>query len=308
MEMTALYGAAGVAHHSELARLLLTYGADPNDGETPYHAPEGYDNAVLNVLLESGKLNETSKTCMLRRKADWHDYEGLRLLLESGASADSALHHALRRDNHVRSIALLLDHGAESKSAIELAARRGRADVLALLKQRGISTRVDGLAGLIAACAEGDHEAAQSLAAQQPELRAQLIAEGGTLLAEFAGNGNVEGLETLLDLGVNVASLYETGDIYFGIAKNSTALHVAAWRAWPSAVKLLLRRGAPVNAADGQGRSPLLLAVKACVDSYWTDRRSPESAQALLEAGATRTASRSPAVTKNWTRSSAKIR
>jgi hypothetical protein len=30
----------------------------------------------------------------------------------------------------------------------------------------------------------------------------------------------------------------------------------------------------------------LALAVKACVDSYWTERRSPESAQALLEAGA----------------------
>jgi hypothetical protein len=30
----------------------------------------------------------------------------------------------------------------------------------------------------------------------------------------------------------------------------------------------------------------LALAVKACVDSYWTERRSPESVQALLEAGA----------------------
>jgi hypothetical protein len=29
-----------------------------------------------------------------------------------------------------------------------------------------------------------------------------------------------------------------------------------------------------------------MLAVKACVDSYWTYRRSPESVQALLDAGA----------------------
>ena len=42
---SAIYGAAGIAHHAELTRLLLERGADPNDGETPYHAPETYDNA-----------------------------------------------------------------------------------------------------------------------------------------------------------------------------------------------------------------------------------------------------------------------
>ena len=63
-------------------------------------------------------------------------------------------------------------------------------------------------------------------------------------------------------------------------------MHVAAWRAWPEVVKELIARGAPVNANDGQGRTALQLAVKACVDSYWTDRRSPDSVRALLEAGA----------------------
>src|SRR5277367_4833289 len=36
---SAIYGAAGLAQHPELTRLLLEYGADPNDDETPYHAP-----------------------------------------------------------------------------------------------------------------------------------------------------------------------------------------------------------------------------------------------------------------------------
>ena len=44
---SAIYGAAGIARHLELTRLLLEYGADPNDEETPYHVPEGYDNAVM---------------------------------------------------------------------------------------------------------------------------------------------------------------------------------------------------------------------------------------------------------------------
>ncbi len=80
----AIYGAAGVAQHAELTRLLLERGADPNDEETPYHVPEGYDNTVMKVLLDSGKLNEMSLTWMLVRKTDWHDEKGLRLVLEYG--------------------------------------------------------------------------------------------------------------------------------------------------------------------------------------------------------------------------------
>src|SRR5580704_9637777 len=79
----------------------------------------------------------------------------------------------------------------------------------------------------------------------------------------------------------------EDGDPCFDIAKNSTALHSAAWRAWPSTVKLLLARGASVNVVDGKGRTALALAVRACVDSYWKERRTPESVEHLLEAGAT---------------------
>src|SRR2546426_5191860 len=41
-----------------------------------------------------------------------------------------------------------------------------------------------------------------------------------------------------------------------------------------------------VDAKDGKGRTPLALAVKACVDSYWTYRRTPEAVRALLDAGA----------------------
>jgi hypothetical protein len=51
-------------------------------------------------------------------------------------------------------------------------------------------------------------------------------------------------------------------------------------------VRLLIGRGAPVNAADAKGRTPLALAVRACVDSYWSHRRTPESVAALLNAGA----------------------
>jgi ankyrin repeat protein len=54
-------------------------------------------------------------------------------------------------------------------------------------------------------------------------------------------------------------------------------------------VRLLLQRGAAVDPPDANGRTPLQLAVRAAVDSYWSERRGPESIAALLEAGASTT-------------------
>lgn len=299
---SAIYGAAGIARHPGLTRLLLDRGADPNDEETPYHVPETYDNAVMKILLESGKLNAVSITTMLLRKTDWHDEQGVQLVLQSGADpnamtkwGDNALHHALRRDNSLKIIELLLDHAADptlknphdGTSATVMAAHRGRGDVLTLFDQRGFALDLHGVDCLIAACAIADRAIIASLVAQEPHLANELVSHGGTLLAHFAGNNNVAGLRCLLDLGVSSSALYRHGDPYFDIANDSTALHVAAWRAWPDAVKELLQRGAPVNALDGKGRSALFLAVKACVDSYWIARRSPDSVEALLRAGAT---------------------
>ena len=303
-----LYGAAGVAHHAELTRLLLEYGADPNDGETPYHTPESYDNAALKVLVESGKLNDDNLAMILIRKADWHDYEGMRWLLEHGVDPNhaspwghTAMHHAVLRDNGKNVLQVLLDHGADptimshrsranklveqGKSVSALAARRGRGDLLELFEQRGFSTELQGVERLIAACARNNSASVRAIAEGDPVLVSELLKEGGTLLAEFAGTANAGGVKQVLDLGVPVTALYG-GDMYFDIAANSTALHVAAWKAWSEVVKLLIERGAPVNALDAKGRTPLMLAVKACVDSYWKNRRTPDSVAALLRAGA----------------------
>jgi ankyrin repeat protein len=82
---SVLYGAAGVAHDAALTRLLLERGADPNDGEVTYHTPETHDNTALQALIDSGRLSADSLATMLLRKCDWHDHEGVELLLEHGA-------------------------------------------------------------------------------------------------------------------------------------------------------------------------------------------------------------------------------
>ena len=294
-----LYGAAGIAHHPELTRLLLERGANPTDNEVVYHTPEGYDNRALQLLVETGKLSQDDLALMLIRKHDWHDYEGAKWLLEHGVDPNPkrfrgwrAMSHALARDNDLEMIELLVDHGAnptlgdDGQTAVVLAARRGRGDVLELFERRGISVELPGVERLIAACARNDSERVQTIAAREPKLVAALLAQGGQLLAEFAGNGNTNGVRQLVDLGVAVDARFREGDGYWDVARDSTALHVAAWRANHATVKLLIERGAPVDARDGKGRTPLMLALKACVDSYWTNRRSPESVAALLQAGA----------------------
>src|SRR5262245_35990128 len=117
---SVLYAAAGVAHHAELTRLLLERGAAPTDGEVADHAPETNDNAALKVLVQTGKLNNESLATILLRKADWHDYDGIKWLLEQGVDPNlmahwgkTTLHNALLSDNALEIIRVLLDHGAD---------------------------------------------------------------------------------------------------------------------------------------------------------------------------------------------------
>ena len=303
---TAIYGAAGIARNPDLTRLLLEFGADPNDEETPYHVPETYDNAVLEVILDSGRFNQRSLATVIARKCDWHDEKGLALALEHGADPNiftvwkmTPFQQSIRRDNGLIMIELLLDRVADpyiksdlhGRNAFQLAAYHGRGDILALLEQRGFAADFSGpdeeFDNLVAACARGHLDGARSLIAENSELLALLLSIGGTLLAHFAGAANLEGVRCLLDLGISPAALWPEGDGYWTIARDSTALHVAAWRAHHDVVRELIARGAPVNAVDARGRTPLALAVAACIDSYWKYRRKPDSVAALLAAGAT---------------------
>ncbi len=303
---SVLYAAAGLAKHPGLTRLLLERGADPNDEETCYHAPETYDNTVVQILIDSGRCNERSLAWLAARKADWHDQKGLLLALDGGANPNymtqwshTPLQHSIRRDNSLIMIEMFLDHGADPylrntdnhRNAFQMAAYHGRGDILRALETRGFAPSYDGptpdLDVLVTACALADLPRARTLIAADPELQSHLLQIGGSLLARFAGAENLDGVRTLLDLGIPIDALWPEGDAYFDNARNSTALHVAAWRAFHDVVRELIARGANVHVTDARGRTPLQLAVKACIDSYWKNRRQPDSVAALLAAGAT---------------------
>jgi ankyrin repeat protein len=299
---SVIYGAAGLAQNPGLTKLLLDYGADPNDEETPYHVPETYDNTVLQILLDSRRFNEASLATVATRKCDWHDEKGLKLALEHGANPNyitgwkhSPFHHSIRRDNGLVMVEMFLDHGADpnlrndhdGRNAIQMAAYYGRGDVLATLERRGFESRLDGLDGLVAACARADLDTARAMTARDPQLLVQLLSMAGTLLARFSGADNAAGVRCLLALGVSPSELWPEGDPYWELTQESTALHVAAWRAHHEVLCTLIAAGTPINALDARNRTALQLAVQACIDSYWKYRRQPDSVGALLAAGAT---------------------
>lgn len=291
---TPLYGAAGVAHHAGLTRLLLERGADPNDEDTVYHSPETYDNDAMKLLVETGRITEKNLTLMLIRKHDWHDDDGVKYLLEHGAHPNntwgpglSPIHQALRRGNSINIISTLIDYGAvpsiifEGLTVIARAAHWGRGDVLVLFKQRGFSIELQGVDKLIAAAAMGDSAQTASIAEKEPLLKTQLLTMGDPLLARFASTDNTQGIAILLDLGIDVNTPFMEGDAYWGIPPDSLPIHVAAWLLHPASVSLLLARGAVIDQPDANGNTPLMLAVKACTDSYWKGRCSDDLIKTL---------------------------
>jgi ankyrin repeat protein len=264
---TAIYGAAAIAQHPGLTRVLLEYGADPNDEETPYHVAEGDDHTVLRILLKSGRFNARSLATLLVRKANWHDMEGLRLALEHGADPNfltiwesTPLQASIRCDNSRAMVALLLEHGGDpalpngrdGQSAIQMAVRRGRGDILDLFEQRGTALRLSPPDTLIAACGRGDGAAARPLADSDPDAVVQVLAVGGAVLSNFAGVGNLEGVRCLLDLGVAPGAVHGTADPYWDVTPETTALHQAAWRARHEVVRELIARGAPIHVLDSK--------------------------------------------------------
>jgi ankyrin repeat protein len=295
---SAIYGSAGIAHHPGLTRLMLDRGADPNlGGEPEYHAPEGFDNRAMQVLVESGRMAPTGITTMLHRKLDWTDFDGAAWLLAHGANANAvshwggrALHHSLARDNHVRFALLLLDHGADpaltgkdGMTAAAIAARMGRGDVLDLFERRGLSVPLDGLDAFLAACARGDEARVRAMAAGDSGLVGRLKAEDAGVLTRFAGAGNAAGVRILLDLGFDPASLADP----LGMPGGNTPLHLAVWRERAEAVKLLVERGAPLEVTNRAGDTPLSLAARALAEhTEWTPHDSAEILELLLAAGA----------------------
>lgn len=239
--LSCLYGASGVLNNAELTRILLEAGADPNDGESLYHATEHHDLECLRVLLEFGASVDGSNA--IKHMLDREDPEGLRLLLEAGGNpnetngeGDTALHWAVRRNRSPHIISMLIDFGADPDAAREdgrtayaLAVVSGQTSAAELLASRGADTRLSAIDTVIAG-GSGDVPAES---ANSPA--------NARLFTQLAEAGNLKAVKAMLDAGVPVESAGDGG---------ITALHYACWRGDADMMKLLISEGAPLELAD----------------------------------------------------------
>ena len=248
--MSALYGAAGRVHDADLTRLLLERSADPDDGESLYHATEAASPDCVRVLLELGARVEGTNA--LAHALDEDRLEHVRLLLEAGADPGEAAYvaHAVRRGRGPEVLPLLVEHGADVdrpggeswrgdvplRTPYQHAVLRGRDGVARALAELGASTVVDSADLAVGAVARGERPATPLPSEPDVDVQEVLI------------------LTALFEHPDLVADL--VGPDFRGVVGGSpegSLLHHAAWVGNAGLVGRLLERGADAGADRGAG-------------------------------------------------------
>lgn len=172
--LSALYGAIGHADNMALGRWLLEHGADPNDGESLYHATELGHLGGVGLLLKHGA--NPNGTNALLRALDFNNHDMVRMLIAAGARVDDfnaehvggeapwvqpALHQAARRKNDAVMIDLLVQAGADLRavfhgvSVYSAAHVYGNRALIQCLRDNNIQQELSAEESLLAQAASG---------------------------------------------------------------------------------------------------------------------------------------------------------
>lgn len=306
LRLPALYFASRVGN-APLARLLLERGANPNDGESSYHAAEQDHREVLQALLEHGadfsSAHRTWGNTVLYYLAGYRDLNpqaakadaGMRWLLAHGAdpnvpsgeSRETPLHRVADFGRNLDLARALLERGADpsarradGRTPLDLAVRSGHEALAALVREHGAAgePRLDD--ELLGACARADLGAAKALLDAHPGLLDSLDDEARRAPLRAAENGQAGAIRVLAALGFDVAVRGHGG---------STPLHLAAWRGHVATVRELLASGAPVNPREATyGSTPLAWAAHGSANCRDADDDYVAVIDLLLDAGAER--------------------
>lgn len=298
---------ASVQGHAALVQVLLEAGADPDDGESVYHAAEHDHRDVLERLLAHGAevsaVHPQWGNTPLFFLAGYRDTDrraagaraGMRWLLEHGADPNVAsgppretpLHRVADYGCDVAVAELLLAHGADpgreradGRTAYDLAVRGGHVALEALLRARGAAREPRPADALLGACARGDLAAARAVLAAHPGLLASAAAELRHAPVVAAGHGRAEAIRVFAALGFDLAVTGEQG---------ATAMHWAAWHGHLAAVRALLEAGAPFDEREPTyGSTPLAWAAHGSANCRDADDDYGAIVELLLAAGARR--------------------
>ena len=301
--LSALYFASD-NDHVGIVRELLARGANPNDGESIYHAAEKNLRQVLELLAAHGgnlgarhpHWNNTPLYFLCGHR----DGEpmtanarlGMRWLLEHGAdpnvkcydAEETPLHCIATSGGGAEVAEMLLEHGADpmltrkdGRDAWRLAVRSGNVGVMELLRARGATSAVTPTEEFVGAAARGDIEAARAVRAASPRVMETLDRGERSAIAIAADWGRVAAVRAFLALGFDIAAEHHwTG----------TGLHWAAWRGNPALTGELLAAGAPVDVRDRVfGSSPVAWAAHGSRNCRSADVEYIAVIGLLLDAG-----------------------
>ncbi|PWR23865.1 ankyrin repeat domain-containing protein [Zavarzinia compransoris] len=293
MPLSALYGAAGQNRDPALTRLLLAAGADPNDGESLYHALESAE--CTGLLLAAGA--RVAGTNALYRALDLDDVAVLKMLLAAGADPNTPaagapmaagwghpLLWAIRRRRSPAHVEALLAAGADAAvrapdgtGAYGLALRFGLTEVAEMLAAAGHAEPLSEDEQFIAACAAGDEATARRLQARRPDLPGALAPARLSLLSELAALGRGAAVEVMVRLGWPIES--RGGDWA------ASALNQAVFIGDAAMTRFLLEHGADWQARHGFGDNACGTLSWASVNEPADGGDWPGCAEALIAAG-----------------------
>lgn len=240
--LSALYGATGRAYNAAMTRLLLNAGASPDDNESLYHSCEGSDPECPRLLLNAGAT--VSGTNALGRILDFDKPELLQQMIDHGGNVNERpwMHHAILRGRSTEHIRILAQAGANLRavdasgtSLFRFAQQHGREDVLAILREAGVSEDLTQEELFVAACARADESSARRVLGQTPDILNRLSLHQLQTMPQLAAIGEIAAVRTMLDLGW-------PREVRFGWG--ATALNLGVFRGDAAMVALLLKAGA----------------------------------------------------------------
>jgi ankyrin repeat protein len=292
------------APNPAITGLLLEHGARPDD-HVLYLAAFESDHECLRLLLRYAP--DIAATTALSAPISAGDVTGARLLLDAGADPNHLLDAGLLGESHEQEppvpplsatvelesgsemIGLLLERGADpdvpgwhGRTPYQQAVRTGQDQVADLLARHGASTALSSADQFLAACRRADRAAATAILSASPELADRLTPEDHRVLTDAADHGHTEAVRLMLDLGFPPGARSEQDD-------GATALHLAGGAGSTGTVRLLLERGADIEARDTTWDStPLEWAIvgSGMRLGHDPDPDWPATVGTLLDAGA----------------------
>ncbi|MEM6322775.1 MAG: ankyrin repeat domain-containing protein [Pseudomonadota bacterium] len=246
--LSALYGALGHANNMRLSKMLLERGADPNDGESLYHATELGHREGLKLLLDHGA--QPNGTNALPRALDFNDHAAVKFLLSAGADVNeeiaphpsgeapfvvTPLFQAIRRRCDAEMFELLLAAGADpyarhaGVSLYPFARACGHREAAAALLNAGSDTTLRQAETVLAAAA--DDALRPGMSVDPSDLPDFLRMLPHTLLGSTRDLGHIS---RLIDAGLEHDVPDEMG---------LPPVQIAGWEGLPDFVEYFLRRG-----------------------------------------------------------------